>query len=89
MSENFTWDEAKHQKTLKDRDLDFADMAQFDWDSALTAQDSFSDARETRFISIGYLSDVLIVSVWCYRADNTRIISLRRATKRERKYYEQ
>ena len=89
MSETFTWDEAKRQKTLRDRGLDFADMKRFDWDSALTAEDDYSDRSETRFISIGYLLDTLVVAVWCYRGDSTRIISLRRATKRERTYYEQ
>ena len=89
MSESFTWDEAKRRKTLNTRGLDFADMARFDWDNALTAEDNFSDSGERRFISIGYLSNLLVVTAWCYRNDSTRIISLRRATKKERKYYEQ
>ena len=89
MTEKLTWDEAKRQKTLKERGLDFADMAAFDWDNALTLEDSYSNRAELRFISIGHLPSALVVAVWCYRDDETRIISLRRATRKERKLYEQ
>ena len=32
----YDWDEAKREWTLETRGLDFADMARFDWDSALS-----------------------------------------------------
>lgn len=87
--DELSWDENKRLKTLRDRGLDFADMARFDWDNALTLEDSYSDQSETRFVSIGWMSDRLVVAVWCWRDSATRIISLRKATKRERKRYEE
>lgn len=86
--EIFEWDEAKRQQTLNDRDVDFADMVNFDFDTALTAQDDRHHS-ERRFMSIGYIENRLHVCVWCYREGNTRIISLRKANSRERKRYEQ
>jgi uncharacterized DUF497 family protein len=64
-------------------------MAVFDWDSALTAQDDRRSYPEPRYVSIGRMNNALVVSVWWYRNETTRIISLRRANSRERKRYEQ
>jgi len=89
MTDEYSWDENKRSKTLKERGLDFAEMDSFDWDNALTLEDHDSDSGETRFISIGWLINTLVVAVWCSRDETTRIISLRRASRRERKLYEQ
>ena len=88
MEETFEWDRNKREKTLKDRGLDFADMGYFDWETALTIEDRASNPSDPRFVSIGYLFDQLVVCVWAYRGDITRIISLRRASRSERKQYE-
>ncbi len=89
MDSEYIWDENKRLQTLAQRGLDFADMPRFDWDNTLTLEDTYSDRGELRFVSIGYLFDALVVCVWCYRNEKTRIISLRKATRKERKYYEQ
>lgn len=78
----------KREKTLKERGLDFNDMEYFDWDNALTIEDIDSDSGELRFVSIGYLRDKIVVVVWCYRDDEIRIISMRKATRKEKKRYE-
>ncbi len=84
-----TWDDAKRKATLRERGLDFAHMAVFDWSGALTAQDVRRDYPEVRYVSIGYMNDTLVVCVWCYRNEALRIISLRKANPRERRRYEQ
>ena len=84
-----TWDDAKRETTLRKRGIDFADMAVFDWDSALTVQDDRRGYPETRYVSIGCMNNAVVVCVWCYRKETTRIISLRKANSRERKRYEQ
>ncbi len=91
MKDNFTltWDDTKREATLQKRGIDFADMAAFDWDSSLTAQDDRRSYPETRNVSIGHLGEAIIVCVWCYRNKSTRNISLRKANDRERKRYEQ
>jgi uncharacterized protein len=84
-----SWNDAKRDATLLDRGLDFADMANFGCDSALTAHHDRRDYSEDRYVSIGRMSDALVVCVWCYRNETTRIISLRKANRRERSRYEQ
>jgi uncharacterized protein len=90
MKDNFilTWDDTKRKATLQERGIDFADMTVFDWDSSLTAQDDRQSYPEARYVSIGNMSNTIVVCVWCYRNDTIRIISLRKANKRERKRYE-
>lgn len=82
-----SWDETKRQATLVERGLDFAHMAAFEWDSALTLQDDRKDYAEARYVSMGLLESAVVVCVWCYRDGTTRIISLRKANSRERKRY--
>jgi uncharacterized protein len=82
------WDEQKRKKTLKDRGVDFADFDLLHWDSALTLPDTRNEYGETRYITLGYINDRLHVAVWCYRGSNTRVISLRKANRREVKKYE-
>lgn len=85
---DFTWDENKRQITLQERGLDFADMKVFDWETAIFIEDVRQDYPEVRFVSTGFLRQDLVVCAWCYRESKTRIISLRKANKRERKHYE-
>ena len=57
--------------------------------SAVVFEDSHPD--EERFIAVGYSSHVRILAVvYCYRfEDEIRIISARRATRKEREQYEE
>ncbi|MGH9671151.1 MAG: BrnT family toxin [Terriglobales bacterium] len=50
----------------------------------------YPDPSEDRFVTMGWsASERLIVVVHCDRGDRIRIISARRATRRERKQYEE
>jgi uncharacterized DUF497 family protein len=85
----FEWDPEKADSNLRRHGVDFADavMVLYD-DLAVTIEDDESD--EQRFISLG--SDCLnrrLVVVYCWRADRIRIISARKATRSERKQYEE
>lgn len=82
------WDENKRQSTLRDRGLDFADLEAFDWETALTIQDSRGDYGETRYVSLGILGTRLVVAAYTLREAAYRIISLRKANKREQEIYE-
>ena len=65
----------------------FGDM---DFDAALVAEDiSHSSVTETRWSYLGPIDDVLHVGIVTYRGNATRVISLRRASRHERKQYEQ
>jgi uncharacterized DUF497 family protein len=81
------WDEAKREKTLAERGLDFAEVASVDWTIALTAEDARVGYPEPRFVTMAPIADRLCVFAWCWRASAMRVISLRKANARERKRY--
>ncbi len=69
--------------------MDFADaVGVFEDDWALTLEEQ-DVAGEQRFVSVGmdFIGRVIVV-VYTYRNDDIRIISARRATKKEREPYE-
>ena len=58
----------------------------FDGDT-LTVEDDRRDYGETRFITIGFLQERMVVVVWTARGPIRRIISLRKANDREQALY--
>jgi uncharacterized DUF497 family protein len=46
------------------------------------------DYGETRYITIGFLDERMVVLVWTPRGDIHRIISMRKANDREKAIYE-
>jgi uncharacterized protein len=84
----YEWDENKRIANLVRHDVDFIDAIDFEWDMALETIDDRFDYSEERWIAIGFISNKLHVIVYTYRVQTIRIISLRKATKRERLFYE-
>ena len=85
---NFAWDHMKAESNLKKHNIDFADAVSiFDDLNAITIEDVYDE--EQRFISIGIdcFARILVV-VYTWRGETIRIISARKATKREQKNYE-
>ncbi len=86
---SFEWDEVKAEKNLRDHGVDFADAATiFEDDLALTISDDAPG--EERFVTLGL--DALgrhLVVVYTWRQDRIRIISARKASKTERRRYEE
>jgi uncharacterized protein len=83
----FTWSERKRESNVKDHGLDFVDApAVFDGFTF-----TFEDARfaygEKRFETLGLLAGVPVSIVHTETDDEIRIISFRKATKREAKIY--
>lgn len=85
---NYQW-EAKAKANVKKHGVEFADaVGVFDDPDAITMEDQDSEG-EQRFLSIGL--DILgriIVMAYTYRGDNARLISARKATKKEVRIYE-
>jgi uncharacterized DUF497 family protein len=80
----YDWDEAKRAANLAKHRVDFVDMERFDWGTALTREDARRDYGETRFISVGLIDGRLHVCVWTPRHQRLRIVTLRKANRRER-----
>jgi uncharacterized protein len=86
---NYQWDPDKAQANNNKHNVDFADaVGVFEDAWALTIEEQYIN-DEQRFVTLGmdFLGRVLIV-VYTYRGDDIRLISARRATKRQRKTYE-
>jgi uncharacterized DUF497 family protein len=87
----FEWDEDKAERNLKKHKVAFQEAATVLGDPlSVTFPDPDHSIDENRFITIG-TSDrgrVLVVS-HTDREDRTRIISARKATRKERKFYEE
>jgi uncharacterized protein len=83
------WDPGKARANLLKHGVRFADAecALFD-PQAITTEDQ-TVRGERRFVSVGLdsLGRVLVV-VYSYRGDDVRLISARRATRKERHQYE-
>jgi len=86
------WDEDKNKANRKKHGIWFEEARSvFDDVHGRLFLDSEHSNREDRFILIGYNSaSQLLVVVHCYRESDSviRIISARKATKKERVYYE-
>jgi len=83
----YQWDEAKRQANLKKHRIDFIDIVHFDWESAKVIEDDRESYGEQRFNACGFLLGRLAIVTFTVRDEQLRIISLRKATKHEQKYY--
>jgi uncharacterized protein len=87
---NYQWDPGKAKANVNKHGVEFADaVGVFEDPDAITSEDPDSEG-EQRFLSIGL--DVLgriIVVAYTYRDNDVRLISARKATKKEMKIYEE
>ena len=86
--DKFEWDPQKAQANRVKHGVAFSDaVTVFEDEQALTIEDDYPD--EQRFITIGLDAfGRTVVVVYTYRAGAIRIISARKATPAERRYYQ-
>ena len=86
----FEWDENKRRSNLSKHGIDFVDAAKIFNRPVLERIDNrYDDYEETRIVALGEVNGVVLFVVYAWRGEVRRIISARRATKRERnKYYQ-
>ena len=91
MALNFEWDANKAKSNLGKHGVSFEEAATIFGDRfSLTIPDLEHSLTEQRYITMGKaLTDKLLVVVHTDRGDNIRVISARRASRRERKFYEE
>ena len=83
------FDPEKSAKNERERGLRFDMAAELDWDSAHTFPDRRRDYGEERFIALAPMQGRLFVVCYVVRGEVFRIISFRKANKREERTYEQ
>ena len=86
----FEWDENKNRENLQKHGFDFADAWQLFENPLLVKPDTRQDYGEDRWIGIGrMINGVVTVLVFTKRKNEMiRLISMRRASKKECNSYE-
>ena len=77
------FDQAKRDKTLAERNLDFAQAAAIFAGHHFTAEDRREGYSEPRYVTVGLLAGRMVVMVWTPRGEVRRVISMRKANERE------
>ena len=83
----FTWSERKLAVNLKDNSLDFVDAQRVFEGATYTFEDDRFDYGEQLFETLGLLAGVPVSIIHTESEDEIRVISFRKATKREADIY--
>ena len=83
-----TYDYSKNRRNLIERNLSFEEVAEFEFEGARLSIDTRKDYGETRIRAIGFLNCRLHSLVFTETEKGIRVISFRKANKREIKEYE-
>jgi uncharacterized protein len=85
---DFEWDPAKEEKNIRERGLDFTTASRI-WDGPVLEQiDGRQDYGETRILAFGKIGDRLTAVLFTWRGATRRIISARKANRREQRRFE-
>ncbi len=79
----FEWDDEKRYGNKSKHGLDFADVTLFDFDNCMEENLDAREFGEERVKAIGILDDMICTLIYTMRENKRRIISLRKATRRE------
>lgn len=83
------FDSVKNARNIVDRGLSFERATDFVFETALFSVDNRHDHGETRWRALGLLDGRLHALVFVEIEDGIRVISLRKANRREVGHYEQ
>lgn len=82
-----TYDPAKRDWTLRERQLDFEDATELFAGATYDREDDRSDYGEVRIMTAGYVGGRMMIVVWTARSDGRHVISMRKANDREQARY--
>lgn len=81
------YDPAKNARNIEQRGLSFEQALDFEFETALFVLDTRRDYGEVRIRALGWLQGRLHALVFIETATGIRVISFRKANKREEKIY--
>lgn len=84
----FIWDEDKNRKNIHKHGLDFRDAPCVFEGNTITVEDDRFDYGEVRFNTFGLFQDFVVVITHTTWKKPTRLISMRKASGPERRFYE-
>jgi uncharacterized DUF497 family protein len=82
-----SYDPAKREWTLRERGLDFEEVAEVFDGWTLDIPDLRRAYGERRINTVGYLRGRMVIVCWTPRGNDRRIISMRKANEREEARY--
>ncbi len=86
----FEWDEDKNEENIRKHGIDFSDAEDIFNGPLLYEADTREDYREERWVGIGQIRGRVVVIAFAECGESCiRVISVRKATTRERKRYEE
>jgi uncharacterized DUF497 family protein len=83
----YDFDPGKDSSNLSKHGLSLAAAAELSWDAALVWVDDRTDYGEVRMVALAPIGEILFVVAFVDRETVRRIISLRRANRREVNHY--
>jgi uncharacterized protein len=85
----FEWDDNKNALNIEKHGIDFNDALELFKNDRLIFPDERKDYGESRFITVGHINNRLVIAVYTQtKPDTIRIISLRKANRREKERFE-
>ena len=85
---NIEWDENKRLANLKKHNIDFIGSEEIFNGYTVSIEDDSVGYDEQRFITFGQFNERVVVAVvHTEQNENIRVISIRKATKHEARYY--
>ena len=81
------FDPRKNALNIRDHGMSLDDARQFEWGSAVVWMDLREDYGEERMVALGYIGNRLCYMVFVERRGICRVVSLRRANRREVRHY--
>ena len=84
----YEWDEEKNRENFKKHGLSFEEVELIFAGPCVTFDDNRFDYDEDRFITLGLLQSRVVLIAYTWRADRIRIISMRKASRREQEIYQ-
>ena len=84
----YEWDQNKADTNVQLHKVDFDQVYDLDWDTVIEFEDIREDYNEVRMIAYGLIDVRLHCLVYTMRGDNCRVISLRKANKKEEKLWQ-
>lgn len=81
------FDPAKNARNVRDRGINFERFADIDLETAVSSEDVRNDYGERRLRMLGFIDGRLHAAVITSRGETIRVISLRRANRREERAY--
>jgi uncharacterized DUF497 family protein len=83
----FDFDSGKDATNMSKHGLSLAAAAELSWDAALVWIDDRADCSEVRMVALAPIGDILCFVAFVDREPARRVISLRRANRREVNHY--